>query len=215
MSFRIAGLFIAIAVLTGCSSHNHDNFWFLEKDHNYNRVKEIFREYVDYFPERESANCINETWSLDPSNEYNLKIAFSFSNDIFNKIKDTLKAESIAEYLPNEDCLLILNRFTTNSNYGYINENEIDLNLIDLQCYENKYPIPNFSNFSKYQTEKTDCKLKTDFTIYVLESRTGIFLDDKNLPESKFMPEKWEHGYSKGVAISEEREIIIYWIIIW
>ncbi len=45
------------------------------------------------------------------------------------------------------------------------NANEIESELIEQDHYKGLMPIPNFSNFSRYQTNSTLCKLKEDFTI--------------------------------------------------
>ena len=30
-----------------------------------------------------------------------------------------------------------------------------------------------------------------------------------------YMPEYWEHGYSKGFAVNDSKDIAVYWIVIW
>ena len=29
------------------------------------------------------------------------------------------------------------------------------------------------------------------------------------------MPNNWKHGYSYGICISEEQNVIIYWVVMW
>lgn len=57
--------------------------------------------------------------------------------------------------------------------------------------------------------------LTEDFKIYVLDAQPGKYIDDKHLQECECLPEKWKHGYSKGIALSDKRQTIIYWIIVW
>ena len=212
-NLKITGIIISFSFIINSFGQKQDDFWFVKKDQDYNRLKSIFSGYVDHFPKKDSAISFNNTWSINPSVEYNIKTAFSFNNNLFYLYLNKLKESAIAQYSPNEDCLLVLNRFSTNKNYGYPKKNEIDTNLINLECYKDLYPIPNFSNFTDYQSQESICRLKDDFIIYVLEAKSGCF--NKNLTNGKYMPNKWKNGYSKGAAVSEDRKTIIYWTIIW
>jgi len=207
---------LSLVFFCSCSNQNKDKFWFLQKDQDYSRVKVIFNDYIDFFPQNTSnIICVNDTWSLDKSDEYNVKAVFRFLDGSMQDTLIKIEKSAIAKYTSNQKCLLVLNRFATHTNYGYPKEHEINKHLINLDCYNDLYPIPNFSNFSEYQSNETLCKLKSDFTIYVLDAQSGKFLDDDLLTDGKYMPEKWRNGYSKGVAISEEKGVIIYWVIIW
>jgi len=51
--------------------------------------------------------------------------------------------------------------------------------------------------------------------VFVLGAEAGDFWKEscnENRPESLL---EWKHGYSKGIAISEEKDILIYWTIVW
>ena len=54
------------------------------------------------------------------------------------------------------------------------------------------------------------------FNLYILDAKSGIYFRP-NLDEEldTYMPEYWEHGYSKGFAVNKEKDIVIYWIVIW
>jgi len=197
------------------SCSNNDPFWFLDIDNDYNKVKKEFKDYIDFFPKYNQATCKVVTWSLDKETEFNLKVVFSFSKTEFEKILKNIKKKSIAQYSSSSKCLLVLNRFDTHENYGSPESDEIQNELIDLPCYKNLYPIPNFSVFSDYYSDKTTCKLKKGFSIYVLDAKPGFFLKQNKLTEGKYMPVYWKNGFSKGVAINEKERIAIYWIIIW
>ncbi len=206
--------FIFILVIhSSCS--NEDKFWFLEKDNDYNRVKTIFKNYIDFFPKYNQATKEIVTWSLDKETEFNLKVIFSFSQKEFKKLLKTVKKKSIANYSPTDKCLLVLNRFDTHENYGSPSSSEIKNELIDLPCYNHLYPIPNFSVFSDYYSDKTTCKLKKDFSIYVLDAKHGIFLNNNEITEGKYMPANWKNGLAKGIAINKKKRTAVYWIIIW
>lgn len=74
-------------------------------------------------------------------------------------------------------------------------------------------PVPLFE-INKYQAN-TISGLGEDFNLYILDAKPGKYLDDKYLQECECLPEKWKHGYSKGVAMSDEQKVIIYWIVVW
>ena len=128
--------------------------------------------------------------------------------NIFNK-------QALVRYKANKSCLLVVNRFTIKENWHLNYKSKYgDKNDIDRDCYEGLYPVPNFWD-SQYITNDTESRLPKDFLIYVLEAHSGKFWNDKYLTKGKYMPEAWKNGYSKGVAISKKRKVIIYWFIIW
>ncbi len=211
----ITVLIITLIIGFSCTNRNQDQFWFLEKDIDYNRVKNVFAKYVSFFPEKGNSKRLNCTWSLNPDVEYNLKVVFAYDDVSFEEEKKRLENLAIAKYLANNDSLLVLNRFSTIENYGYPDNSEIKIELIEQEHFDDFMPIPNFSNFSTHQTNNTVCKLPEDFTIYVLDSKSGIFLEEKQLTKGEYMPENWKHGYSKGAALSDKSNEMIYWVIIW
>lgn len=77
----------------------------------------------------------------------------------------------------------------------------------------NSLPVPLFE-IDEYKGN-TMSGLTEDFKIYVLDAQPGKYIDDKYLQECECLPEKWKHGYSKGVALSDEKQVVIYWVIVW
>ena len=74
-------------------------------------------------------------------------------------------------------------------------------------------PVPLFE-IDEYKGN-TMSGLTDDFKLYVLEAKPGKYIDDKYLQECECLPDKWKHGYSKGVALSDEKKAVIYWIAVW
>ncbi len=74
-------------------------------------------------------------------------------------------------------------------------------------------PVPLFE-IDEYKG-KTMSGLTEDFKLYVLDAKPGKYIDEKYLQECECLPEKWKHGYSKGIALSDEKQVVIYWVIIW
>lgn len=74
-------------------------------------------------------------------------------------------------------------------------------------------PVPIF-NIDEYKSN-TRSGLPLDFKIHVLTAKPGKFIDEKYLEECECLPDKWKHGYSKGVAMSDEKNTVIYYLFIW
>lgn len=74
-------------------------------------------------------------------------------------------------------------------------------------------PVPLFE-IDEYKGN-TMCGLTKDFKLYVLDADYGKYIADKYLQECDCLPKKWKHGYSKGIALSDKRQVIIYWVIVW
>lgn len=77
----------------------------------------------------------------------------------------------------------------------------------------NSMPVPLFE-IDEYKGN-TISGLTEDFKIYVLEAKPGKYIDEKYLQECDCLPEKWKHGYSKGIALNDKRQVVIYWVIVW
>ncbi len=77
----------------------------------------------------------------------------------------------------------------------------------------NGLPVPLFK-IDRYKGN-TYSGLSNDFKIYILDAKQGKFLKDKYLYDCECLPKKWKHGFSKGVALSDKRKVIIYWVTVW
>lgn len=74
-------------------------------------------------------------------------------------------------------------------------------------------PVPLFE-IDQYKGN-TMSGLTEDFKLFVLDAQPGKYIDDKYLQECECIPKQWKHGYSKGVAFSDEKQVVIYWVIVW
>jgi len=208
-------IILAVLLLTDCYAQKEDKLWFLnEKSERITKIKFVFTDsLINHFPLKEDVKKHSYTWAIGSETENNLILTVNESYNFANYSK-LFKSNNIAVYNSNDDCLLILNRFANQENYGVIKYSDIDQSEINQDCYNSLYPIPNFW-INDYYTDKTVCHLPNDFEIYVIEAKPRIFPDRKPLTQGKLMPKKWKNGYSKGVAINEENKVIIYWVIIW
>ncbi|WP_282016089.1 hypothetical protein [Marinifilum flexuosum] len=121
----------------------------------------------------------------------------------------------------------------------YQSEDNIIINLPELKfdrfpiekCnkeFNNKYPIPYFESYDFNLGEKEFEKIidgekywdyvytiPNDLEVYVIQGESGNYWKKKcneNRPETL---KKWKNGYSKGIAVSKEKEMMIYWIMVW
>ncbi len=124
----------------------------------------------------------------------------------------------------------------------YLNDSNFIVDIIELKrtlfpvakCntyHKGKYPIPYFENYNfglgiKETLKKqivgeppprrhTVYNIPKDLKVYVIEARAGNFwkFDCKeNRPETLG---KWKHGYSKGVAVSDKYDKVVFWVIVW
>ena len=137
------------------------------------------------------------------------------NSDVIDSLTNIYSSQAIKVYDAEDTCLLVVNRFTNENNWHLRNKYKyVDNGKISRNCYSDKLPIPNFWD-SPYVAHDTEMRLPKDFKVYVLEAKSGKYWDDKHLTTGKYMPEGWKNGYSKGVAISKDKKVAVYWFIIW
>lgn len=75
-------------------------------------------------------------------------------------------------------------------------------------------PIPLFSNIED-TTYNTFSGLDRSSEIKIIDAKQGVFIDTSHILKNKYLPPKWQNGYSRGIAISKKENIIIYWVVAW
>lgn len=206
-------LFILTIMHVGCKFQ----LSVIEANKEYQKVLATYDEkYISHFP--------SELEKLPLYIKKDLTSAYDHPRLILNscytkRTIDTLYSffnkNAIASYNVTDTSLLIVNKFTNSDNWSrerkaYNAEIQDYLEVTD----EKKYPIPNFWN-NPQRVDYTGCKLPEDFTLFVVDAKSGIYFPDSCLTDGRYMPESWKNGYSKGVAISRKKKEAIYWFIIW
>jgi len=121
----------------------------------------------------------------------------------------------------------------------YLTDSNIVVNLSELrrsifpvakcnQWFANKKPIPYFESFNFGMGEKEEQKkvdgethynytytIPSDLHVYVIKAESGNFWKEDCNETRPALLKEWQSGYSKGVAISEKENIIVYWTMIW
>lgn len=216
---KLSIFIIFVTILVGCNSNNNksiENKISSDLNAKYRNAKLFFgKDFVNHFPEKITKDNITFSEGFSPEfGNLELILIDKIVNSNLISLINEFKEKSIAIYDASDSCLLIVNRFATRNNYYNIELSDEDKLRVNSDCYSKNYPVPNFWH-NDFTTEATQCKLPSDFNLYVIESKAGKYFDEKKLTDGRFMPEKWKNGYSKGVAISEERNVIIYWLVIW
>jgi hypothetical protein len=172
------------------------------------------KEYLDHFPKRLDAMPFTYFHMETGIYENNIGLIVQLPLTIDNL--DSIVSHAIARYSPDDTFLLIVNRFRNKTNWfkSSLTLSNQERSKINRLCYSDKLPIPNFWR-NDLISDVTDCKLPKDFDIYVFEAKSGKFIEKENLTKGIYMPENWKNGFSRGVAISTKRNIIIYWFIAW
>lgn len=60
--------------------------------------------------------------------------------------------------------------------------------------------------------------LPSDLVVYVIDAQPGNFWRNKELADKEprpVLPEKWKHGYSRGIGVSRSCERVCWWVIAW
>lgn len=174
------------------------------------------KKMIDHFPK----NDTNLILKYQESSNYNYDIKnygqwykemYLYKTDSLINI-ESFKSKSQIIIKDFDNCLIILPiRYKGNIDIGKVN-------ITPCADSQNFIPIPNFTKFIEMDFLKDENlidKLPSDFTFYILDTKKGLYFEEKDLIAPNLMPENWSNGFSKGIAISEQRKMIIYWIDVW
>ncbi len=113
-----------------------------------------------------------------------------------------------------------------------LNLTELRQNIFPVEkcnkLYINKMPIPYFESYN-FGLGEIDAKkevndqlyfdysysVPSDLEVYVIQAEAGDFWKESCNEKRPEALKEWQHGYSKGFAISDKANIIVYWVMIW
>lgn len=186
----------------------------------YQKYKKNFdKKFTDHFPAKSVFSALSaDAFSSMEQKKNNFSLLlyqYDVKPEEVDEVNDKFRKAAIAQYKSSDSCLLIVNRFESKETEEDQKNPIIDSNLLIEKCYANKYPVPNFVNYRQYN-ENRPLRLDDSFVIYVLESKKiGSWETEFGMKADPQMPDNWKNGYSKGVAVSKEQQIVIYWTVIW
>lgn len=169
---------------------------------------------IDHFPKQ--IDELPASVILDSNASYN-HVFFTFkldnlSDQKLSSILTEFEDISAGIYNANDSTLFVINKFT--SEFNVYEQNKFPDNYLYQDTINSKLPVPNFW-FPEPMDSKTLTKLDSTFKLYVLEANNNKNWPEKYYTKTNQMPKLWEHGYSKGVALSKIKRKAIYWFAIW
>jgi hypothetical protein len=181
---------------------------------NYLRFKNQFdSKLVNHFPLKILSKKYDlvSNGNLDKNDIGLFLIEYDVKDDVISELEKKYKNKIKKKYSNKDDCLLKVNMFETIETKE--NLKIVDSTFVDLGCYNDKHPVPNFIDYSLHH--KTDFWNDENFIIYVLDSKKGVIYEKFQIGKNFQMPKEWTNGYSKGFAIDKFNKTLIYWAIIW
>ena len=188
-----------------------------EANLEYSQDKEYFNSsYVDHFPGRLNSLAVAMKLDTSEADDHIRFLLFQYNNkEKCDSVREVANRDAMAVYKPDDTCLLVVNRFTTIENWKIKDKSALIIpDEINRDCYRNKLPVPNFWDYPG-TISTSDVKLPEDYTLYVFDAKAGNYWDKDTLTGGQYMPDGWKNGYSKGVAVSEKRNDLIFWLLFW
>lgn len=124
---------------------------------------------------------------------------------------------ALVKYESDDSCLLVIDKHLNEKNWREYDKNRrVPKKMVydDKLCHKDKLPVPNFYSETWRNSHRSSVGLE-GFELYVLEAKSGIFMDSTRLPNGLYTPKGWTHGFSRGVALNKETNVVIYWADIW
>ena len=221
MNFKIYQiLFFALIIVLSLKSCGSKSSQIGELNKAYRRDKGYFdSKYLTHFPEKIERLPVMFELSKNITRShpgFRLK-ASSIPSDI-DSVASKLEEIAIAKYMSTDSCLLLIDNHLNIDNWiKYDRTLRVGPKIenINLDCHQGKYPLPKFWQKEWKESDETQLCLSPDYVLYVLDAKPGVFIDKSQLPNGKYMPMHWEHGYTRGIAINAITNTIIYWFDIW
>lgn len=192
---------IVLLIFIGCQSDY--SLYNIEVDKFIFDIKNVNSSHFNFFKNKkiDGLSCISEKKSG--------KLIFVVYN--FTNSKDSLN-----NYL--NEFKKINNQYVIQAaDTGTIYCERNNYSFSGIMMYNDSIPVPHFRGVLSMLENKyiQGSKLPEDFKIYVIEAKRGKYIVDSLLVNDTVVPEPWEHGFSRGVAISEERLKVVVWLSIW
>ncbi len=215
MKFGQVIIIYALSLMTLFSCNNSTKVKSVKEDSDeYSNILRFFGDsLVNHFPKEEPTK-INMAQHVDTfcyHNTLSFQLTLYDAKKIIDSTLNHYSKQPIIQYKSNDICLIVVNDYITKYNCGdyFRAEKSTYFN----GCSNSKLPIPNFWS-SELASCETRSRLPKDFILYVIDSKIGLFSKKINAEQSS-LPIHIKHGYSKGLAINKEKNIINYWVIVW
>ncbi len=134
-------------------------------------------------------------------NRYGFTVLFKTSEQKVDNLYESMKGKNIEIGFYDKNSLII------------DHENEIKSGT----KIDSLLLLPNIPKIFKNNNQKmhfSDIEM-SNYVFFVISSSPGNFLKKDYLTDGKGLPEEWKNGYSRGIAINEKDNELIYWLEIW
>lgn len=219
---------VVLSLIFGQAISCQNNHSFIEK---YRNSISIFpNDLTSHFPLYGESNFILNTNIAGNINVDTLHLGFAplyvmsavkYTKSEFYKELDLINNLNPVIVNVNDTSVLLIAQTLILREFGYYNVEGYDKGEKSKEVIEKnrkkagRIPIPVF-NLQQYYSE-TASRLSTDFEILVIDFKPQKVIKINSGEQENFqvLPNGWEHGYSRGFAASNSKQIIIYWIIAW
>jgi len=201
MNKVIKALLILIFIIVSCQNKERDKI--KETLTNYlNALSPFDAEIKDHFPFDLYNDEIRDLFFLTPNSAVSGHNAYAILRVHPDAIDYSNIVMSIQDHGYNkivfDERTIIL---PDSSDHSLINDPIIIPDLCELLGGQENDPHNSKSCFSK---------------MYLIDSGKGNYTNSsKKLRSKPYLPEEWEHGYSRGIAIDTVEHDVIYWLMIW
>lgn len=223
MKALITIVFLITSIFAGCKNMTPMQ----EFSNEYNSSLARFdKELVNHFPREYSDSCVFSTNAIVRDTlelvcfDYKKAILLKqYSLSEYIKVRECFDSLSKTVYLASDSTLLVLFPYCDKiaiEGVVYDNQEVAEKQLLAKHNLKKgkSLPVPLFE-FDMYHGNSI-CGLSSDFKIFVLDAMADVYDNARdNSKSSECLPKEWLHGYSKGVALSDEQKVVIYWIAVW
>jgi len=212
-------MFFFFLFLTSCKQNEKENSFmeYRRKEitltyHDDLKKTKISNEFMSHFPFKIVDLPIKLHFNTKVSEGiiYSMLFEFNVNKQKRDSINAFLREKYVQKYLSSDPDLIVIRRKTLRTENYKKTKVTHPIPFFETYCFSNAKDVVTTGDVYDHTTKSG---LSKEFKIYVLESKKGKYW--KKLESKKYMPEEWENGYSKGVAINDKKYIIIYWVVIW
>jgi hypothetical protein len=94
-------------------------------------------------------------------------------------------------------------------------ENSNYITDLEIFCDSNRSIILPNLNYELNDSMLINYNNSDSYTFFIIELNNSCTLNDNLKWDNNIMPQQWEHGYSKGIALNCIRKKAFAWIILW
>ena len=93
-----------------------------------------------------------------------------------------------------------------------------DFRHADFDLGEEPDSIFSKTPYGYYYARNDKERIPSDLIIYIVDAQPGNFWKNKELADKEprpVLPQKWKHGYSRGIGVSRSCSRVCWWVMAW